>query len=122
MSKLSNNELLSRIKKRMINWYITPNTHLLRGDIALKVEDYVLQNQKIIKDKPIISIESDVIYQYDDLGEILKGRKMENNNYVVVTKRNEYFELDWDKMDKHFRDNHLKTTQNYLKKICSENV
>ena len=72
MSKLSNNELLSRIKKRIINWYITPNTHLLRGDIALKVEDYVLQNQKIIKDKPIISIESDVIYQYDDLGEILK--------------------------------------------------
>tara|TARA_B100001093_G_C26801865_1_gene1003769 strand:+ start:49 stop:369 length:321 start_codon:yes stop_codon:yes gene_type:complete len=104
----------------IINWFITPKEHILKGDVVLSAEEVFERvgggrnNRKELKNMLELS---SAVYEYKDLGKIAKCVS-KDRVYSIVTKRGEKFVLNLDYMDRYFIDNHLKGTTDYLKTLC----
>ena len=99
----------------IINWFITPKEKILKGDIVLSNEEFTkrLEKAKINRQKVDIS---GLIYEYKDLGRVLKAYPLGKNYIVKINTGNEYI-IDWQFFDKYFAINHSKFTQDYLRNL-----
>uniref|UniRef100_A0A6C0JHL3 Uncharacterized protein n=1 Tax=viral metagenome TaxID=1070528 RepID=A0A6C0JHL3_9ZZZZ len=106
----------------IINWFITPKHHILKGDVVLSASEFMERNNNLSKNKKKQRIDlSGLIYEYKELGKIHKSFQ-EDKNYTIITRNGQQFILNWNYMDKYFMDNHLKSTQEYLKGLETSKI
>ena len=94
----------------VINWFITPNQHILKGDVVLSTEEFL---QRVDNKKNKVDI-SGLIYEYKDMG-VLRQVSQKNKIFTVTTKTGGKYILNTEFMDRYFVDNHYRDTIDYLK-------
>jgi hypothetical protein len=107
----------------ILNWYISPHTHTLTGDIPLKEYDQLIEQYRLRKGiqyshASYIDIRSQKAYRFSNLGNIEYSKK-DGDNYIVGDSKKKEYLIKWENMDKYFFDRFLKFTKNHLDEILT---